>query len=59
LRLEDGVIRESPTGFAADADQALDSARQIATLGFESFIGYHGGYVVSGARELLSESLTR
>jgi glyoxylase-like metal-dependent hydrolase (beta-lactamase superfamily II) len=59
LRLEDGVIRESPTGFAADADQALDSARQIATLGFESFIGYHGGHVVSGARELLSESLTR
>lgn len=59
LRLEDGVIRESPTGFAADADQALDSARQITTLGFESFIGYHGGHVVSGARKLLSESLTR
>ena len=59
LRLEDGVIRESPTGFAADADQALDSARQIAALGFESFVGYHGGYVVvSGARELLSESIT-
>jgi glyoxylase-like metal-dependent hydrolase (beta-lactamase superfamily II) len=58
LRLQDGVIREPPAGFAADADQALASARQIATLGFDSFIGYHGGYVVSGARELLSDSLT-
>ena len=59
LRLEDGVIRESPVGFAADADQALDSARQIVTLGFERFIGYHGGYRVSGAGELLSPSITR
>jgi glyoxylase-like metal-dependent hydrolase (beta-lactamase superfamily II) len=59
LRLEDGVIREAPSGFAADADQALDSARQVAALGFERFIGYHGGYAVSGARELLSPSLTR
>jgi glyoxylase-like metal-dependent hydrolase (beta-lactamase superfamily II) len=59
LRLEDGVIREAPSGFAADADQALDSARQIAALGFERFIGYHGGYTVSGARELLSSSLVR
>jgi len=59
LRLEDGVIREAPSGFAADADQALDSARTIAALGFERFIGYHGGYTVSGARELLSPSLVR
>ena len=58
LRLQDGVIREAPAGFAADADQSLASARQIATLGFERFVGYHGGYVVSGARELLSDSLT-
>jgi glyoxylase-like metal-dependent hydrolase (beta-lactamase superfamily II) len=58
LRLEDGVIRASPAGFAADADQALASARGVVALGFEGFIGYHGGYAVSGARELLSASLT-
>ena len=58
LRLEDGTIREAPASFAADADQALDSARQIAALGFEHFIGYHGGYTVSGARGLLSAKLT-
>ena len=58
LRLsEDGVIRESPAANAADADQAMASARQIATLKFEGFIGYHGGYVVSGAQGLLSDSL--
>ena len=59
MRYEEGVIREAPSGFAADADQALDSARQIASRGFERFIGYHGGYAVSGAGELLSPSLTR
>ncbi len=52
------VIRESPPGFAADADQALASARRVAALGFERFIGYHGGYAVSGAGELLSASLS-
>ena len=55
--LEDNVIRESPAGIAVDADQALASARQIVTLKFEGFIGYHGGYVVSGAQGLLSDSL--
>lgn len=58
LRLEEGVIHESPTGFAADAEKSLASARHIATLGFDAFIGYHGGCVASGARELLSDSLT-
>ena len=58
LRLtEDGVIRESPAANATDADQAMASARQIATLKFEGFIGYHGGYVVSGAQGLLSDGL--
>ena len=55
--LEDNVIRESPAGIAVDPDQALASARQIVTLKFEGFIGYHGGYVVSGAQGLLSDSL--
>ena len=59
LRLEGGVIREAPAGFATDAAQALDSARQAAALGFERFIGYHGGLAVSGAGEMLSPSLTR
>jgi glyoxylase-like metal-dependent hydrolase (beta-lactamase superfamily II) len=59
MRLEDGVIRESPSGFAADAAQALDSARQAAALGFERFVGYHGGYAMSGAAGLLSPTLTR
>jgi glyoxylase-like metal-dependent hydrolase (beta-lactamase superfamily II) len=58
LRLEDGVIRESPSRFAADAEQALASAKRVVSMGFEGFIGYHGGYVVSGARGLLSASLT-
>ena len=58
LRLEDGAIHESPSRFAADVDQTLASARGVVSLGFESFVGYHGGYVVSGARELLSSSLT-
>ena len=58
LRLEDGAIRAAPTGFAADADQALDSAKRIVALGFESFVGYHGGYVVTGAGNLLSAGLT-
>jgi len=42
-----------------DPDQALASARLIIALGFEGFIGYHGGYVLSGARGLLSDSLLR
>ena len=58
MRLEDGVIRESPAGFAADVDQSLASARRIAGLGFQNFIGYHGGYVVSEAARLLSDSLS-
>lgn len=57
LRLTDGVIRESPSGFAADADQSLASARRIAQLGFHRFIGYHGGFVVDEAQRLLSDSL--
>jgi glyoxylase-like metal-dependent hydrolase (beta-lactamase superfamily II) len=58
LRLEDGVIGEAPAGFAADAQQALGSARRVVALGFERFVGYHGGYTVSGAVEMLSSSLT-
>ena len=58
LRLEDGVIDASPAGYAADADQSLVSARQVVSSGFEGFIGYHGGYVASGAGDLLSTSLT-
>lgn len=57
LRLEDGVIHESPTGFAANADQSLASARQIVRLEFDRFVGYHGDYVVAGAKDLLSDSL--
>ena len=57
LRLEDGVIDASPAGYAADADQSLVSARQVLSSGFEGFIGYHGGYVVSGAQGLLSDTL--
>ena len=59
MRLTDGVISESPTGFAADAAQAVASARRVVGLGFESFVGYHGGYVVSEAPQLLGDSLTR
>ena len=59
LRLDGGVIREAPSNFAADAGQALDSARKVVALGFERFIGYHGGFTLSGAGELLSSSLTR
>ena len=33
-------------------------AQGVVALGFERFIGYHGGYTVSGAGELLSPSLT-
>jgi glyoxylase-like metal-dependent hydrolase (beta-lactamase superfamily II) len=58
LRLEDGVIGASPSGYAADAKQSLASAKEVVSSGFEGFIGYHGGYVVSGARELLSPGLT-
>ena len=59
LRLEGGTIREAPSDFAADADQALASAKSVVGLEFEGFIGYHGGYVVSGAQGLLSESIAR
>lgn len=59
LRLEDGVIHESPTGFAADADQARASAKSAVALGFDGFIGYHGGYVAADARRLLSERISR
>ena len=59
LRLqEDGTIHESPATMG-DPDQALASARLIIALGFEGFIGYHGGYVVSGAQGLLGDSLIR
>jgi glyoxylase-like metal-dependent hydrolase (beta-lactamase superfamily II) len=58
MRLEEGAIRESPSGFAADAAQSLASARRVAALGFAAFVGYHGGYVVSGAGALLAASLT-
>jgi len=58
MRLEGGAIRESPTGYAANAGQALESARRVAGLGFEAFVGYHGGFVVSGAGALLADSLT-
>ena len=58
MRLEDGAIRESPSGYAADAAQSLESARRVAGLGFEAFVGYHGGYVVTGAAALLAGSLT-
>lgn len=57
LRYEEGTIRPSPTGFAFDPDEALDSARSVARLDFEGFIGYHGGCAVSGAKELLCDSL--
>ena len=57
LRLEDGVIGASPSRYSADADQALASAKEVVSSRFEGFIGYHGGYVVSGARKLLSPEL--
>jgi glyoxylase-like metal-dependent hydrolase (beta-lactamase superfamily II) len=57
LRYEEGAIRPSPTGFAFDPDGALDSARSAARLDFGCFIGYHGGCAVSGAKELLCDSL--
>jgi glyoxylase-like metal-dependent hydrolase (beta-lactamase superfamily II) len=57
LRLEGGDIHESPIGFAADADQSLASARQIVRLEFDRFVGYHGDYVLAGAKALLSDSL--
>lgn len=59
LRYEEGAIHESPSGFAADPEQALASARSVINLNFDRFIGYHGGYAVTGAKELLGESLTR
>jgi glyoxylase-like metal-dependent hydrolase (beta-lactamase superfamily II) len=59
LRYEEGTIHESPAGFSADPEEALASARSVTNLGFDRFIGYHGGYAAAGAKELLSESLTR
>jgi glyoxylase-like metal-dependent hydrolase (beta-lactamase superfamily II) len=57
LRLENGEIGASPAGYAADAEQSLASAKRIVSSGFEGFIGYHGGYVVSGAGKLLNPEL--
>jgi glyoxylase-like metal-dependent hydrolase (beta-lactamase superfamily II) len=57
LRMENGVICASPAGYAADAEESLASARRIVTAGFEGFVGYHGGYVVSGAGKLVSPEL--
>jgi glyoxylase-like metal-dependent hydrolase (beta-lactamase superfamily II) len=57
MRLEDGAIRESPSGYAADAALSLASVRQVAALDFTAFVGYHGGYVVAGAGALLAGSL--
>lgn len=58
MRYQEGVIRESPPDFALDPAQALASARSTVHLSFERFVGYHGGYVLSGAKTQLSESLT-
>jgi glyoxylase-like metal-dependent hydrolase (beta-lactamase superfamily II) len=57
MRYQQGVIKESPADFALDPAQALASARSTANLAFDRFVGYHGGYAVSGAKKLLSESL--
>lgn len=57
MRHDGDSISESPYRNASDPGEALASARRAATLGFDSFVGYHGGYVTSGAKELLSESL--
>ena len=57
LRLIDGVIDLSPATMSADNDLALASARRVAALGFDGFVGYHGGFTVAGARELLSDRL--
>jgi glyoxylase-like metal-dependent hydrolase (beta-lactamase superfamily II) len=57
LRYEEGAIRKSPSGFAADPRQALLSARGVTNLKFDRFIGYHG-YTATGAKKLRSDSLT-
>lgn len=57
LRLVDGVIKPSPARNAADADLALASAKTAAALRFDKFVGYHGGYAVSGAAGLLAGDL--
>jgi glyoxylase-like metal-dependent hydrolase (beta-lactamase superfamily II) len=57
MRYQEGVIKESPPDFALDPAEALASARSVANLAFERFVGYHGGYALSGAKTLLSDSL--
>jgi glyoxylase-like metal-dependent hydrolase (beta-lactamase superfamily II) len=58
LRLVDGVIDLSPAALSADTDLSLASARRVVALGFEGFVGYHGGYTVAGAQKLLGSRLT-
>jgi glyoxylase-like metal-dependent hydrolase (beta-lactamase superfamily II) len=57
LRLVNGVIDLSPAALSTDNDLSLASARRVVALGFEGFVGYHGGYTVAGAGKLLSERL--
>lgn len=57
MHLEGGSISESPYVPGSDPSEAHASAKRAAALGFDGFVGYHGGYVTSGAKEMLSEGL--
>lgn len=53
LRYEGEKVSGPPEGFTADPDKAMASVSYVATLGFDRLIGYHGGYLLSGAREAI------
>jgi glyoxylase-like metal-dependent hydrolase (beta-lactamase superfamily II) len=53
LRCEEGVVRMGPAHYTLDHDQAATSARMLAALPVDRLLGYHGGWLASGARPLL------
>lgn len=55
LRYRDGVLVEAPAFATADPAELKDSARRVAELPVDRFIGYHGGYLTEGAGERLRE----
>jgi glyoxylase-like metal-dependent hydrolase (beta-lactamase superfamily II) len=57
MRYDGDSISASRHGSASDPSEALASARRAAALEFDAFVGYHGGYVAAGAKELVCESL--
>jgi glyoxylase-like metal-dependent hydrolase (beta-lactamase superfamily II) len=53
LRYEDGVVRQGPAHFTVDQAQAAASVRMLARLPVDRLLGYHGGWLASGAGPLL------